>query len=159
MQDNEEIKGITSTERFGYVLKYAAGFYVTNFIIYFIVQFVMNYYLFNLRKQVWALLKECNDDKKEEIKQMNIFMNKKYNFYIILASINFIFILFFFLYIINLCQAFKGEVVDYIWATFMTWLMLQIIPFIICLISALFRYYGIKNENKRLYKLNQAYIN
>ncbi len=43
----------------------------------------MNYYLFNLRKQVWALLKECNDDKKEEIKQMNIFMNKKYNFYII----------------------------------------------------------------------------
>ena len=50
MQYNEEIKGITSTERFGYALKYAAGFYVANFIIYFIVQFVMNYYLFNLRK-------------------------------------------------------------------------------------------------------------
>ena len=75
LQYNEEIKGITLTERFGYALKYAAGFYVTNFIIYFIVQFVMNYYLFNLRKQVWALIKECNNDKKEEIKQMNIFMN------------------------------------------------------------------------------------
>ena len=75
-------------------------------------------------------------------------MNKKYNFYIILASINFIYILFFFFYIINFSQAFKGAVVDYIGATFMTWLMLQIIPFITCLISALFRYYGIKNENK-----------
>ena len=158
LQYNEEIKGVSSSERFGYALKYAAGFYVANFFICLIIQFIMNYYLFNLRKQVWALLKECNDDKREEIKQMNIFMNKKNAIYIILASINFIFILFFFFYIMNFSQAFKGAAVDYIAATFMTWLMLQIIPFISCIISALFRYYGIKDENNRLYKLNQVYI-
>jgi hypothetical protein len=158
LQYNEELKGISSAEKFGYALKYAAGYYISIFIICLIIQFIMNYYLFNLRKQVWALLKECNDDKKEEIKQMNLFMNSQTSTYIVIATINFIFIVFFFFYIINFSQAFKGAVVDYIAGTFMTWLLLQIIPFISCFISALFRYYGIKNPDNRLYKLNQAYI-
>ena len=158
LQYNEELKGISSAEKFGYALKYAAGYYIPIFIICLIIQFIMNYYLFNLRKQVWALLKECNDDKKEEIKQMNLFMNSQTSTYIVIATINFIFIVFFFFYIINFSQAFKGAVVDYIAGTFMTWLLLQIIPFISCFISAPFRYYGIKNPDNRLYKLNQAYI-
>ena len=83
--------------------------------------------------------------------------NQKCN-YIIITLINFIFILSFFFYIINFSQAFKGGIIDYIGATFMTWLFLQVFPFISCLISALLRYYGIKNKNNRLYRLNQVYI-
>ena len=158
LQYNEEIKGITSVDKFGYALKNAAGFYIVNFIICLIIQYVMNYCLFNLRKQVWALLKKCNDNKREEKNIMSIFNYKKTTSYIILASINFIFILFFFFYIINFSQAFKGATIDYIGASLITWLMLQIIPFISCLIFALFRHYGIKNQNNRLYILSQAYI-
>ena len=37
LQYNEEIKGVSSSERFGYALKYAAGFYVANFFICLII--------------------------------------------------------------------------------------------------------------------------
>ena len=67
-----------------------------------------NYYLFNLRKQVWIILKECNDDRREEIKEMNLFMHSKKCLYIIVAFINFIFIIVFYFYIVNFTQAFKG---------------------------------------------------
>ena len=66
--------------------------------------------------------------------------------------------IFFGFYLINFSQAFKGGVLDYVAGTLITWIFLQVIPFLSCIISALFRYYGIKNKNERLYKLNQVYI-
>ena len=141
-----------------YAIKNTIAFSVSVFIICLVIQFFMNYYLYNLRKQIWVILTECDDDKKEEIKEMNYFFNSKNCFYIILASIKFILIIFFFFYIINFSQAYKGGIIDYVGATFMTWLFLQVIPFISCLIFALFRYYGLKKQDNRLYKLNQVYI-
>ena len=158
LQYNEEIKDISSTEKFVYTIKNTYPFYISIFVICLLIQFIINYYLFNLRKQVWIILKECNDDRREEIKEMNLFMHSKKCLYIIVAFINFIFIIVFYFYIVNFTQAFKGGIIDYIGATFMTWLCLQFIPFISCLISALFRYMGLKNQNIRLYKLNQVYI-
>jgi hypothetical protein len=158
LQYNEEIEGVSSAERFGYALKNTAAYYVSNFIICLIIQFIINYYLFNLREKIWNIIKECNEDNMKEIKLMYSFMKKKKLFYIIIASINFVFIIFFFFYIINFSEVFRGGIIDYIGATFMTWLLLQIIPFITSLISALFRYYGLKKENNRLYKLNQVYL-
>ena len=158
LQYNEEIEGISSAERFGYALKNTAAYYVSNFIICLIIQFIINYYLFNLREKIWDIIKENNEDNVKELKLMYSFMKKKKRFYIIIASINFVFIIFFFFYIINFSEVFRGGIIDYIGATFMTWLLLQIIPFITSLISALFRYYGLKKENNRLYKLNQVYL-
>ena len=155
---NEELDGVSSAERFGYALKNTAAYYVSNFVICLIIQFIMNYYLFNLRETIWDLINECKEDNKMEFVKMNTFIKKKKRLYIIISSINFILILFFFFYIINFSEAFQGGIIDYIGATFMTWLLLQIIPFISCIISALFRYYGLKNKNNRLYKLNQVYI-
>ena len=158
IQFNENSKNISSSEKFGYAIKNTIAFSISVFIICLVIQFIINYFFFNLRKKIWIILKECDDDKKEEIKEMNKFFNDKNYFYIVLSSINCVLIIFFFFYIINFSQAYKGGVLDYIGATFMTWLFLQIIPFISCLISALFRYYGLKNQNNRLYKLNQVYI-
>ena len=158
LQYNEELDGVSSAERFGYALKNTAAYYVSNFVICLIIQFIMNYYLFNLRETIWDLINECKEDNKMEFIKMNSFIKKKKRLYIIISSINFLFILFFFFYIINFSEAFQGGIIDYIGATFMTWLLLQIIPFISCAISALFRYYGLKNKNNRLYKLNQVYI-
>ena len=158
IQYDENSKSISSSEKFVYAIKNTIAFSVSVFIICLVIQFFMNYYLYNLRKQIWVILTECDDDKKEEIKEMNKFFNSKNCFYIILASIKFILIIFFFFYIINFSQAYKGGIIDYVGATFMTWLFLQVIPFISCLIFALFRYYGLKKQDNRLYKLNQVYI-
>ena len=158
IQYDEESKKISSNEKFAYAIKNTIAFSISTFIICLVIQFIINYCFFNIRKKIWIILKECDDDKKEEIKEMNKFFNDKNCFYIILAIINFVFMIFFFFYIINFSEAFKGGIIDYLGGTFMTWLFLQVIPFISCIISSLFRYYGLKNQNNRLYKLNQVYI-
>ena len=155
---NENSSTISSTEKFTYALKNTIVFSISTFIICLFIQFVINYCFFNLRRKIWIILKECDDNKREEIKEMNKFFNKQNSIYIIIACVNFILIIFFFFYLINFSQAYKGGILDYVGATFMTWLFLQVIPFISCIISALFRYYGLKNQNNRLYKLNQIYI-
>ena len=157
LQYNENIIVISSNEKFVYAIKNTIIFSVCTFFICLVLQFFINYYLFNVRKKVWIILKEC-DDKKEEIKEMNIFFNNKNCNYILIFFINFVFMLFFFFYIMNFSQAYKGGILDYVAATLMTWIFLQVIPFISCLISALLRYLGLKRQNNRLYKLNQVYI-
>ena len=132
--------------------------HVSNFIICLVIQVPINYYFFNIREKIWEIISLYKDEEKREIKLLNIFMKKKKRLYIIISAINFIFVIFFFFYIINFCHAYKGGIIDYIGESFMTWLLLQVIPFISCLISALFRYYGLKYQNNRLYKLNQVYI-
>ena len=158
IQYNEDSKQISSNEKFAYAIRNTIGFSFAILFICILIQFLINYYFFNIRKKVWIILKEWEDDKKEEIKEMNKFFVDKNLFYIILASINFVFLILFFFYIINFSEAFKGGIIDYLGGTFMTWLFLQVIPFISCIISSLFRYYGLKNQNNRLYKLNQVYI-
>ena len=158
IQYNESIQGISSNEKFAYAIRNTIGFSIATFFICIIVQFLINYYFFNLRRRVWTILKECDDDAREEIKEINKFFNDKNCCFIVIAFINFIFMIFFFFYIVNFSQVFKGGVLDYIGGTFMTWLFLQVAPFISCLISASFRYFGLKKENNRLYKLNQVYI-
>ena len=60
IQYNEEIENISSNEKFSYAIKNTYAFYISNFIICLIIQFIINYCLFNIRKDVWVLLKECN---------------------------------------------------------------------------------------------------
>ena len=158
LQDNEDIINISSNEKSGYAIKNTIAFSFCTFFICLVVQLILNYYLFNVRKKVWIIFKECDDEKKEEIKRMNIFFNGKNFIYIWIAFINFVFMILFFYYIMNFSQAYKGGVLDYVLGTLMTWIFLQVIPFVSCFISALFRYYGIKKQNNRLYKLNQIYI-
>ena len=128
------------------------------FIIIMIVQFLINYLFFNLRKKLWIIITHSNNDKKEEIKQINFFFLKYNIYYLIIAGINFIFMILFFYYLINFAQAYKGGYIDYITGGFMTWIMLQVFPFITCFISTIFRICGIKCGYSKLYKLNQVYI-
>ena len=106
---------------------------------------------------MWHIIKKSNNEKNEEIKEINIFLLKYNIYYIIITVINLIFVLVFFYYLINFSQVYKGGYIDYLTAGFMTWILLQIFPFITCLISTCFRVSGIKNGYKKLYKLNQVY--
>ena len=148
---------INNKEIFIYSIKHCFVFSIVCFIIIIFVQFLINYYFFNLRKKVWFILKKSDNKKNEEIKAINLFFLKYNIYYIIFASVNFIFVLIFFFYLINFSQAYKGGYIDYLTAAFLTWILLQVFPFITVLISTCFRYYGIKKGYKKLYKLNQVY--
>ena len=157
LQNDEEVKVISSNEKFAYGIKHTIGYAVCNFVIILIIQFAINYYFFNVRKKIWIIIKDC-DDMKEEIRQINIFFYQRNCRFNVIFAVNFILMLFFVFYIINFSEAFKGGILDYVAGSLMTWIFLQVIPFLTCIISALFRYYGLKNNNSKLYKLNQAYI-
>ena len=157
IQNDENIEAISSNVKFAYAIKHTIGYAVANFVIIFIIQFAINYYFFNIRKKIWIIIKDC-DDMKEEIKQLNIFFHEKNRSFILIFFINFILMLFFVFYIINFSEAFKGGILDYVAGALMTWIFLQVFPFITCFISVLFRYYGLKNNNSKLYKMNQVYI-
>ena len=64
----------------------------------------------------------------------------------------------FYFYITNFYGVYAGGYIDYLAATFITFLFMQIIPFLICLGFALFRYYGVKKSNSTLYKMGQLLI-
>ena len=148
---------INVKEQFIFALEYCIINSVICFIILLCIQFLINYAFFNLRKKVWLIIKQCNNDKKEEIREVNVFFLKYNTYYLIIASINFILMLLFFYYLINFSQVYKGGCIDYITGGFMTWVMLQVFPFITCFISTILRICGIKRKRSKLYKLNQVY--
>ena len=75
--------------------------------------------------------------------------------YYIFIILNFILMIIFFIYLTNFYVVYTGGVLDYIGAGILTFIFLQIFPFISSLILALLRYYGLKKNNKKLYKLSQ----
>ena len=153
----ENYNKINNKEQFIFALEHCIIYSVICFIILMLVQFLINYLFFNLRKKVWIIIRQCNNEKKEEIREVNIFFLKYNTYYLIITSINFIFMLLFFYYLINFSQVYIGGYIDYITGGFMTWIMLQVFPFITCFISTILRKCGIKTGSSKLYKLNQVY--
>ena len=156
-QTEENYGKINKKEIFIFALKNCLIYSIICFIIILCVQFLVNYIFFNLRRKIWKILKLCNDEKNEEIKEINIFMVNYNKYYLIIGSINFILMMIFFYYLVNFSQAYKGGYIDFLTGGFITWIFLQIFPFITCFISSIFRFCGIKKGYSKLYKLNQVY--
>jgi hypothetical protein len=156
-QTEENYGKINKKEIFIFALKNCLIYSIICFIIILCVQFLVNYIFFNLRRKIWKILKLCNDEKNEEIKEINIFMVNYNKYYLIIGSINFILMMIFFYYLVNFSQAYKGGYIDFLTGGFITWIFLQIFPFITCFISSVFRFCGIKKGYSKLYKLNQVY--
>ena len=153
----ENYNKINTKEQFIYALEHCIIYSLICFIIIMLVQFLINYLFFNLRKKVCIIIRQCNNEKKEEIREVNIFFLKYNTYYLIITSINFIFMLLFFYYLINFSQVYIGGYIDFITGGFMTWIMLQVFPFITCFISTILRICGMKTKSSKLYKLNQVY--
>ena len=153
----ENYNKINTKEQFIYALEHCVIYSLICFIIIILVQFLINYLFFNLRKKAWIIIRQCNNEKKEEIREVNIFFLKYNTYYLIITSINFIFMLLFFYYLINFSQVYIGGYIDFITGGFMTWIMLQVFPFITCFISTILRICGMKTKSSKLYKLNQVY--
>ena len=149
-------KKISSNEIFLYAFKntFLRGFIC--FIICYLVQELLNRYIINNRKEIDTLINSTIGKVKDE-KMKDVLTNKKKK-YIILVSVNFVFMLGFYFCIINFYGPYRGGLIDYLTASFITFIFMQVFPFILCLIFSLIRYFGLKKSDKRLYKIGQLLI-
>lgn len=89
-------------------------------------------------------MKEKNKTKKEILQ----FMKSTRKCFIIFFAISLGIMVIIFYGSITFAQVYRGGVLDLIAGALWTFIFLQIIPFLLCLVFALFRYYGIQKINK-----------
>ena len=147
---------ISSGEIFSYAFKNAFLMGFISFIICFLVQELLNRFVINNRVEIDKLINSTIGKVKDD--NIRKVLSKPRIKYIILVSINFIFMIVFFYCITNFYGVYRGGTIDYIAASLITFIFIQIFPFILCLIFALLRYFGIKKSNERLYKIGQLLI-
>ena len=158
-------KKISLNERFSYGFIHSIQSSLISFFICFIIQSVLNYFFFNIKKILNLMLTKSKKrsiknkkNNKSEINEQNIVNNiiEKYSkLYLIFFSIGFIIMIIIFYSIIAFNQVYRGGYSDFIAGTFWTFIFLQIIPFILCFIFASFKYIGNKNNNKCLSKIGE----
>ena len=149
-------KEISSNEIFSYALKNGAVMGFISFIVCYLVQELLNRYLINNRKAVDDLVNSTIGKVKDE--RIREILRKPRKKYIIIVSINFLLMIIFFCYITNFYGVYRGGILDYLAASLITFIFIQGFPFILCLVFALFRYFGIKKSNNRLYNIGQLLI-
>jgi hypothetical protein len=153
IKDNEY--ALKSSEIINYALKNCFSKAMSSFISCLIVFYLIEYFLFNNRRKINNLSLEVdlnmNKLNKKIIGLIKI-IRKKVIIYICVSSF---FMIIFSLYLINYSFAYPGSVLDYVSLFIITFIFLQITPFITSLLICLMRYYSIKKNYKILYKISQ----
>ena len=144
---------ISINERFSYAFKHTILFAVYTFLICYVIQAIINYFYFNLRKTINVIIVN-NSNVEEEIKDYLDTVRTKYQF---IFMINIILMLLFWYYIINFSAVYTGGDLDYIAASILTFVFLQIFPFFICFFLARIRYCGLKKSEENIYKFSQVF--
>ena len=157
---NNEID-ISSNEIFGYAMGHAILSGFISFIICLIIQSIINIFIFNVRKKLNTitskkfLSKDKANKEREQIKEIHFIFKYERKRYIIFFSSFFGLMIIIFYLFINFCEVYHGGILDLIAGFLWTFIFLQIVPFIYCLIFALIRYKGIKNKNEKMYRFSQ----
>ena len=149
---------ISSNEIFSYGLRHAALSGFISFVICLIIQSVLNFFFFNIKKKLTYIDKTQIKDE-DEINNKNEYilqlMRREKKRYIIFFSIGFVFMIIIFYLAVTFVGVYIGGALDFIAGIFWTFIFLQIIPFIYCLLFSYCRYKGIKDNNERLFKIWQ----
>ena len=145
-------KKITSTELFSYGFSHAYTAGLISFVICLIIQSLLNYFFFNLKKKLNKIKNEGSENKNRRIKE-EIFqvLKSAKKCFIIIFGISLVIMLIVFYSAIAFNGAYRGGAMDLIAGALWTFIFLQIIPFLYCLIFAFCRYQGIKKNKEKLY--------
>ena len=157
--DDYEIKAENTEEvkiTFGETLSYAASHVFINSIISFaillVLQFIICYFFFSIRKSVIDVIKRNDLDS---IQDLVLKTRIKYIlFFIITMVLLFIFLLFF----IGFGASYGGGFVDYLIAGVFSLIFLQLFPFLWSLILAFLLFLGLKKGYKCCYQFSQFFI-
>ena len=154
-RDNIKIK-IDVLERLSYAMKHCFPEVIITFIICMIVQFIINFIFFGIRRELCLIA--INERKENINKAVQKLTSKTRVRYIIFSFINLTFMIIFFVYLTNFSNTYSGGALDYIGAGIWTFIFLQILPIFSSLITALLRYYGIKKNKEGMYKMSQVLL-
>ena len=144
-------KKISLGERFSYGLSHAVLSGFISFLVCLIIQSVLNFFIFNIKKKLEQIGKIS--DKKENMEEILQLLRKTRNIYIIFFSIGFAVMIIIFYFAITFAEVYIGGVLDFVAGVFWTFIFLQIIPFIYCLIFAYCKYKGIKDNKEILFNI------
>ena len=153
--DTVKIK-IDPVERLSYAMKHCFPEVIITFIICVIVQFIVNFIFFGIRRELCLI--SINEKKENINKEVQKLIKKTKTRYIIFAFINLVFMIIFFVYLTNFTTAYSGGALDYIGAGIWTFIFLQIFPFISSLVATLLRHNGMKNNKEGMYKMSQVLL-
>ena len=153
IQDN--IKIIKSNEFVQYAMRSGFSNAMISFMICLVIYYSFEYIFFNIRRLInnISLDESININKiNRQIIELMTFVKKKYLIYICISSFAMIL---FGIYIINFSFTYPGGVIDYISNSIITFIFLQIFPFITSLLVCYMRIYSLKKKNKTLYEFSQ----
>ena len=148
-----DLGDIPTSERFSYSFGHTAINSLICFLICFVIQSILNYFYFNIRNKINEIIDKNKNDEEMMIEFLEAII-RKYKF---LFMIDMILMIFFFCYMINYSAVYIGGDLDYISAGILTFIFLQVFPFIICLILASIRYLGLKVSSEKLSKISQIF--
>ena len=157
IEESENVKiKIDPLERLSYAMKHCFPEVIITFIICMIAQFIINFIFFGIRRELCLI--SINEKRENINKAVQKLTHKTRTRYIIFAFINLAFMILFFVYLTNFSNTYSGGALDYIGAGLWTFIFLQILPIVSSLIVALLRYYGIKKNSERMYKISQVLL-
>ena len=125
---------------------------IINFAILLLVQFLLGIIFFSARKNIVKAKNKKSHKSLQEIIAKSKIKN------IVFYSIVMILMLIFFFTLSGFIGAYGGGTVDYFTAGIISLVFLEIFPFIWSLIIAMFRYFGIKNNNIFCFKISQFFM-
>ena len=144
---------VPTSERFSYAFKYTAINSLICFLICFVIQSILNYLYFNIRNKINEIIIN-NKNYEEELIEFFRAVISKYRF---IFAVDVVLMIIFFCYMVNFSAVYVGGDIDYISASILTFIFLQIFPFFICLILTLIKYLGLKVSSEKLYKISQIF--
>ena len=147
--DNIKISG---GEKFNYGFGHTASNAFFTFLIYLAVQLIFGLFVFSVRKELTELF------NTKDVLKINTLAKSLKATYIIYFVIVIILMIAFFIYLTSFNGVYVGSGNDFGPAGLLSLIFIEIFPFIWSLILAVFRYFGIKCQNKVLYGISQVFM-
>ena len=157
------IININNNEKISYSIKNGKIQIIGSFFICLFLHYILLCFI-NIRKKIGQLL--IKEGKNKEIKEKNEFKNNKkqiekiksdmsckFNYFFVICLLIMIVIFF---YLTNICVAYNGTVIDIFSQSLISFILLQINPFVICFIVSLFRYLGLAGNCPFFFLINKC---
>ena len=150
------LENISTGEQIAYGFKKCFPTFLISLIICLVIQFIIGIIFYGNKKSVEEVME--NEEVKNKDKEIEIVTLRMKIKYIIFGIISFILMVCGTLFILGFQAVYAGGFADYIACFLFTFIILQIIPFIISVIIAIMWYKGVKNNNKCLMKLSRLFL-
>ena len=138
---------ISDSEKINYAFKHCFKNAFISFILCLIIQLIIGFIFFGTKKKISNII-EIKEKTSQE-KEYNNVMSKIKSLFIVFFIINFVLLILFSTYIIGFNMIYNKSLSDFLIPSFITFILLQIIPFITSIIITIIMHSGLKKENQK----------